>query len=117
MIREAYRCDCDGVSHFSDGVLTTTPHVVGNVRRMLQGVGSIVAIEPMTCPWRSLQHPLVKEIGHIAGLAEKGMGMAEIDDATPAIVIDGLALFMQARSSSYAHHTHAYYEDQKRKKR
>lgn len=69
----------------------------------------------MTCPWRALQYPLVKEVIEIASAAEKGMGMAYVDSETPAVVLDALSLYTQARAASYAHHMNAYHEEQRRK--
>jgi hypothetical protein len=58
----------------------------------------------------------VKEVTRIAIAAEKGLGMAYIDDQTPAVLTDALAVYLAARSSSHAHHLNAYHEEQRRKR-
>lgn len=57
VVREAWRCDCDGVSHTKPGRV---------YEAQTRGYALMISREcgaaPVSCPWRSVEHPLVQDV-------------------------------------------------------
>lgn len=107
----AWGCDCDGVKR--------SP----NVGQIENGglAGHLVVIEKLTraprvqtCPWRSYYSPLVREVMALAWSVPEGNLSALVDDRTPAIVLDALAVFQGAMQSVLAEEARLRDEARKR---
>lgn len=79
----------------SDGLHKTIEGLKGHVELL---TGS----RPPTCPWRAFYDPLVDAVVGAATLARENMGHLYSDDE-PAILVDGLRVYLAARNGTEAH--------------
>lgn len=101
VLRAAWRCDCDGVSHRSGGQAPAGP--VATVNRHLDIIEEITGQRPPTCPWRAFYDPLVM---HTMGLtidADGGYAMATLGDDPAPLLVDALRIFRSARAAGARH--------------
>lgn len=61
-------------------------------------IEKLTGYRPPACPWRAFYSPIVTQTVQLAIMAEKGLGMAELDDDPPAIWLDAIKVYL----SSYA---------------
>lgn len=100
VLRRAWRCDCDGESH--EGREETGAESV-LTRSMGDHVESITGVRPMSCPWRSFFDPVVKAVIGVAILADENLGLAVLDDETPALITDALPIYIHAKLATRSH--------------
>lgn len=100
-IRQCWGCDCDGVSHQSKLRPVGAQKFV--VDAMADAIEKLTGYRPPTCPWRAMYDPLVPEVIRVAALADKGLGMAALDDDPPAILIDALSIYLAAKAATRSH--------------
>lgn len=113
MVRAAYGCDCDGVSHRLGAVEHEADHagMIQSVRAALGAIESVVGVRPSTCPWRAFYDPLVVEVLDVCTLAEKSLGASYLGADPPAVLVDAVALYLRCRDAALAHNL-----EQQRKK-
>lgn len=96
--REAWGCDCDGVRREA---IIRGPHACG-LHAHLDAMERITQQpSPRGCPWRSYYDPLVREVVRLAAFYDSGNLAAVLTDRTPAVVVDGLAVFRSAQQAVF----------------
>lgn len=98
VLRAAWRCDCDGVSHEAGGHVPAGP--AADVERHRQTIEQVTGHRPVSCPWRAFQDALVDDAMLHVIAADKGYIMAKLGEDPPAALLDALDLFFVARGAS-----------------
>jgi hypothetical protein len=91
MVRRAYGCDCDGVSH-REPLKDKVVFVDG--ARMQQD--NLLGTRPVTCPWRVFSDPLVRDVMSAYPLYESGQLALLIGSDPPKRLIQGIAEYHSA---------------------
>ncbi len=73
-----------------------------STRAMAGEIEKLTGTRPISCPWRAFWDPLVREVLHVANLAEK-VGSAAIEPGSPAILFDALEVYHSARAAVRNH--------------
>ena len=97
VLRAAWRCDCDGMSHRQGGHVPAGP--AADVERHRQTIEHVTGRRPETCPWRAFQDELVDDALYHVVAAEKGYVMAKLGDDPPAVLLDALDVFFISRGA------------------
>ena len=69
---------------------------------------------PVTCPWRAMYDPLVRDVMQLARAHHHDLAALKLGDDAPGIWVEGLIEFLSARESVKAQDLEA---ENKRKKR
>lgn len=116
-MREAYGCDCDGVSHRSQSLIIE-PRYSGSIRSVRSFramIKKVTDIEPDSCPWRAFYHPLVREVMQVATLASE-RSIALLGQDPPAILVEAFEVYARARAQTTAHFIRQRTEELRAKK-
>lgn len=66
-------------------------------------IAHLTGHQPPTCPWRAFYSPLVGEVIKVAGLAAENLAPFALDLDPPAIIADGLSVYLAAKRATRAH--------------
>lgn len=58
---------------------------------------------PPSCPWRAFYSPLVDAVVNISRLGRRNLGHLALEDDPPALILDGLNVYLAARDATEAH--------------
>lgn len=86
-VRGAWRCDCDGVSHLRPG-RSHEAQTRGYALMIARECGSA----PVSCPWRSAEHPLVRDVYAVRAAQNANMDPGPLSQR----LIDACAAFQSA---------------------
>lgn len=73
------------------------------VQAMASHIKHLTGHHPPSCPWRAYYSPLVGEVVRVAGLLAANAAPIALEDDPPAIVIDGLSVYLGAKNATEVH--------------
>jgi hypothetical protein len=62
----------------------------------------VTGARPVTCPWRALYAPLVREVMEAMAFDENGNLAIALGSDPPAVLVDGIAVFKRAYAATQA---------------
>lgn len=113
VLRAAWRCDCDGVSHRASAPAPSG--TAATVKRYLDVIQSVTGHRPPTCPWRALYDPLVSRAIDLSIDSDGGYVMATLGQDPPQLLTDALRTFRVSRGAGERHVRRVLEEKNKRK--
>ncbi len=100
-IRQCWGCDCDGESHEGGTRPLGAQKYVVDI--MAATIEKLTGYRPPTCPWRAMYDPLVGPVIRAARMADRGLGHLATDQDPPAILVDALGVYLDARENVRNH--------------
>jgi hypothetical protein len=84
---------------------------------MADHIKHLTGHHPPSCPWRAFYSPLVAEVIRVAGLASNNLALLALEDDPPAIVIDGLSVYLGAKLATENHDAELREKEAERERR
>lgn len=73
------------------------------VQAMSGHIEHLTGHRPARCPWRAFYNPIVAGVIEACVLAKENLGHVAVNDDTPAPIVDGLSVYLSAKSATRAH--------------